>query len=72
MVSFSKLVNGLKPLAISTNSSIIDVYQGSECVTESATNRGVATGEPGGGHVPHADFNFRTKEGPTNCFTFKH
>ena len=35
--AFAKLVNGLKPLAINTNSSIIDVYQGSESATESTT-----------------------------------
>ena len=32
-----KLVNGSKPLAINTNSSIIDVYQGSELATEGTT-----------------------------------
>ena len=33
--TFAKLVKGLKPLAVNTNSSIIDVYQGSKCATES-------------------------------------
>ena len=33
--AFGKLGNGLKPLAIKINSSIIDVYQGSECSTDS-------------------------------------
>ena len=35
--AFAKFVNGWKPLAISMNSSIIEVYQGSECAAESTT-----------------------------------
>ena len=38
---FSKLVNGFKPLTINTNSSIVDVYQGCECATESTTKEEV-------------------------------
>ena len=36
-----KVNNCLNPLDINTNSNILDVYQGSECVTESATKEKV-------------------------------
>ena len=35
--TFTNLVNDFNPLAVNTNSSIIDVHKSSECTTENTT-----------------------------------